>query len=76
MENPKEINKDSEEQTMLETKYKFTVLELSKNLSEKTQIKPVLNEQTPKKNELSLLIMIFYSIPAFSKMSCLVILRL
>jgi hypothetical protein len=75
MENTKELNNDSDEQNMLETKYKFTILELTKNLSEKTQIKPVLNEQSSKKDQLSLLIMIFYSIPAFSKMSCLVILR-
>ena len=76
MENHKELNNDTEDQLMLESKYKFSVLELPKNVSEKTQqIKPVLNEPIHKKDELSLLIMIFYSIPAFSKMSCLVILR-
>ena len=76
MENNNDINNDHEEQNMLESNYKFKVLEIPKNISENNnQIKPVLNEPISKKDELSLLIMIFYSIPAFSKMSCLVILR-
>lgn len=65
-----------EEKTLLDSKYKFRLLEIPKHVSEKTQqIKPSQNDNLPQKDHLSPLIMIFYSIPAFSKMSCLVILR-
>ena len=76
MENINEPTIGNDDQLLLESNYKFNVLELSKNMTEKThQIKPIQDDTIPKKDELSLMVMIFYSIPAFSKMSCLVILR-
>ena len=74
-ENQININ-ELENKNLIDSHYRFEVLELPKNVSERMhQIKPLSNEPSPKKDELSMLVMIFYSLPAFSKMSCLVILR-
>ena len=65
-----------EGKNLLESQYRFDILELNKNLSERTHKKKInLNETLTKNDDISMFTMIFYSRPAFSKMSCLVILR-
>ena len=64
---------DCEEGLFVESHYKFETIELPKKISslEKKEIIPEPDSQ----DIIPLSVKLFYSIPSFSKMSCLVILR-
>jgi hypothetical protein len=65
------IQKDCEEGIFIESQYKFETIELSR----KTISQDVKEKSIEESEIIPLSVKLFYSIPSFSKMGCLVMLR-
>ena len=67
-----ENHKDYEEGLFVESHYKFETIELKKKGGSLKEMEKIFEQQS---DVIPLSLKIFYAIPFFSKMSCLVILR-